>query len=174
MTREQIIYYIKDGKSYLTRNDFDGFFSNLYEAYRGEVYEFLIQEMGINPLKYMSRIPERLFTKVSSDIIIPENINRISSNAFNNYQGSKVVFSDDNNPKVSTIPNDCFTICPNLEYVYIPSSVLKIERNNFSEGINLEKLVVETPRRPEGKKLRLPQAEVDSYRKFLKFVDVQP
>lgn len=186
---------MKNYQKELETNNFDAIFKKLDRNTRPYAARFLLQDVGIPILDYMSSIPEYMFIgRVNGDsvgfrgtIVIPGNIKKIGESAFiyTSYETVKMLKG------IQSIGKGCFfgsavktvifpegltkiekqvcSNCPNLEKVYIPKSVTRIGEQAFGDDDNSNVLIVTEWRDSDAEKLKLPQSEKDWYRKRLKF-----
>ena len=84
---------------------------------------------GMNPLKYMTSIPDGMFYKGDcTDVIIPNNIKSIDNSAFYSCDSLISVTIPDS---VTSIGNSVFYFCDSLTRITIPDSVTSIGSSAF-------------------------------------------
>lgn len=185
MTNE-LKQFLVDNKNLLTRNDFDGIYkkaiSELQSALIKELTEFLYNLAQVDPLKYMSSIPQRMFFGVvlSNELVVPANIKldslSIKSMAVPTLRlqcdlvSKCIVGCSFNNviidSEISKIPSNCFYSCT-IEKVRLPETVLRIGNDAFGE-ISSVKIITPYRDNPQ-KRLIVPKNEVQWYKDHLKF-----
>lgn len=169
----------------IRNKNFDKLFLNS-EVRKANLIEFLINELGVNPLDYMTAIPSYMFSNnVSIDTLkIPGNIQKIYQYGIyqsnikhiiieeglrelqprsisNNSQLIDVII--ENGPRI--IPNKCFEDDQSLRKVFIPKTVRNIEYQAFPE----QTFVITPYRENEKDRLKVPQSEIEWYKKQLRF-----
>lgn len=179
---ERVVEIIKSGKSYLQKNDLDGFFKSINGAYIGPCADFLYKN-GVDIFKYLHNIPDGLFLK-NDNIKIADlsNVTSIGKQAF--YQSSieEVIMGDSvekideaafafcsklQNVKLSenltAIPVNCFYEDKSLTDLYLPDSVKRIALGAFSgcDNINI------TAHKRNGVKLKCAPDDVEFLKKHL-------
>lgn len=111
-----------------------------WEEYRNtELTEFLYSA-GINPLSYMSKVPEWYLTGHIGNIktvYIPSNCTSIGENAFAGMDNLKNVYMHDG---IVTIENDAFDNTPSLEAIHIPEK-LQIIPSSFCKNSGIKKIM---------------------------------
>lgn len=146
-------------------NDFDQLYKNLESALcsPGE-FSALMLEVGVNPLDYMEKVPDRFLDYAQiSNIIIPNHIKSLGKDAFSNNEklaGIKLpnsvtavgngafyhctnLVSIDMNEGIISIGEWAFCGCDSLETISIPSTVTFIGTNAFKDCGKLKELTYE-------------------------------
>lgn len=185
MADREVIDFLNSNLQLLKKNDFDKIFSIANMGLKGKIFDFVHTELGLNPLKYMSEIPDNLFyTSQLKGIIIPDSIKRINTNAFCNdtieniqvdspsVQLSAGAFMDCDALKsikftegLNKIPSRCFEDCRNLQLVELPNSLVSIGADAFNRAS--ADTVVIVPYKTENR-LRVPRGEIAWYKEHLK------
>lgn len=111
-----------------------------YSINVGDLTYILVQS-GIDPLKYMNKIPTRCFYKWydSVSIVIPNNIKSIQELAFWDCRGLTSITIPDS---VTSIGDSAFWGCSGLTSITIPDSITSISRGMFSGCSNLTNIVI--------------------------------
>lgn len=146
--REIAIEYIKDNIDLIDKNCFEDFYSkmdgNLGLVYRSAV-TYLLLESGINPLVYMSRVPEYYLygqkgvTSSIKSLIIPSSIKDIEVQAFSNCKSLNEVSIPSS---VEKIGYEAFADCNSLKSVVIPGSVKNIGSGIFYYCTSLKDVIL--------------------------------
>lgn len=146
--REKAIEYIKNNIDLIDNNYFEDFYSkmngDLNLISRSSVTSLLL-ESGINPLIYMSRVPEYYLYEQGDinpfmkSIIIPNSVKNIGVQAFD---GCKSLNEVSIPPSVEKIGSRAFSNCSSLESVVIPSSVKTIDSNTFYWCTSLKNVIL--------------------------------
>lgn len=130
----------------LKNEDLQYIFDNLerfkYGLYASTTfYHFLKDNCHINPLEYMTDLPNLMFLGDIKlyDINIPNNIKSIGSNCFANCTLlTKVILPT--NPNFVAIPKGCFYACKSLEEIYIPNNIVELKPLAFRACYSLKEL----------------------------------
>lgn len=195
--REEVRQFLNDNMVLLKRDDFKELFLrarqyNIPGTWRTEnlwpeVYDVLTSN-GIYPLEEMDTIPEYFFVKTNvKKLVIPRNIKKIESNSIFN---SEVVSIYIENPDVSIAPESMTNLpklqslnfpqgmisvpslkldsVPELKIIRIPESVVRIKAGAFT-NIPDDTVIVTPYRKDYSKKLNVSDAEIEFYKKHLRF-----
>lgn len=187
---DELKEFLTSNKNLFVRNDYAAIVKKLLSSdgyLLTELLEFLINTVHINPLEYMTEIPEGMFKGVEvPTIIVPENVTRINSWGLANNKAKNVIIS---NPNVELqrgflsgsaitsitlpeglklIPQEAFRNCSNLSRVNLPKSVLRIKPSAF-EYTDANLKIVTPYREAVSEKLTIPSSEVDFYKEHLRF-----
>ena len=149
---------------YLETNDFESIFKELPRNERSNVYEFLIKELGIDPLPYMETIFEYMFANVAlPKLYLPDNIEKLDKQAFVLANIDKVKLND----KIVSIPQECFGNA-GIKQIFLPESVKRLGKDAFI-GCNDDIIIVTPWRERKIDKLSIPTSDIDFYKAHLKF-----
>lgn len=179
---ERVVEIIKNGRSYLQKNDLDGFFKSINKTYISDVADYLYKN-GIDIFKYMRSIPDGMFyrndsikvadlTNVSSigiaafqessieEVIMGDSIETIGMSAFNLCTKLQSVKLSEN---LKIIPEKCFYGCVSLKDIYLPDSVKRISSEAFTgcDSVNI------TAHKRNGVKLKCAPDDVEFLKKHL-------
>lgn len=116
---------------WIENNEFEKIYQ-LHDTFDRAEFTQIMLSVGINPLEYMSYVPENYLngSKITS-IELPNNIEKIEPAAF--YQCSEL--SDVKLPNGLThISYGAFAECPKLENITLPPSLLYIKSDAFAES----------------------------------------
>lgn len=135
---KDIIELIKGGKSYLQKNDMNGFFSYVPSWYRTAVIEFFLNRTSIPIFNYMTEIPDRFLEESRNikQIMIPGNVKKIGRNAFD----SSSLVQVDMEPGVELLGSECFYNCKDLEVINLSDTIKAIPNLAFAGCTNLKKI----------------------------------
>ena len=184
---KDVIEIIKSHRSYLQKNDINGFLSSIDNIYqRGPVVEFLLLKTSIPILKYIDTIPSDFLYGAENvkSIVIPGNINTIEKEAFKNSSLVQVdmeqgvqrlgnyVFANSKNLEVvnlsdtiNTIPSHAFEGCTKLKKLFLPDSINLIGVDAFKGCDDVE--LIANYRQAD--KIRAKKSDYDFLKKHLKF-----
>ena len=160
---------IRDGKPYLKRNDFSGFYRNLnsqvgrwYDANCvGHITQFFL-ENGVNVFDYTDIVYKNMFNGAEiENIVIPDGVRRIQADAFANCENLKNV---DLGNTVTTIDSGAFANCGRLKNLFLPDSVTTLGQDIF-KGCNNIPIVAN--KRTGANRLRCKQGEIPWYKDHL-------
>ncbi len=184
---DYIINLLTDREKELKNNNFDAIVDIMYrsthdESFYWELYRFCLQELGIDILTYMTKLPKDFFEYFEiASIAIPENIKTISrqircgaiknlvinssamlpASCFEENSVESVTINGD----IKRIPSHCFYHCNKLQKVVLPDSVQEIAAYAFPQ--DNEDLIVVVPYK-ETNKLRVPRSEIAWYKDHLR------
>lgn len=97
-------------------------------------------ENNINPLDYMTSIPVDMYSHLKiENIIVPNNIKYIASDAFSNCPNLKSVTISDS---VASIGDDAFKWCVSLKDINIPNGLTYIGKEAFFGCTTLESISI--------------------------------
>lgn len=139
LSKEEIIEIIKENKEYFVKNDLEGFYNTIfelgYEYDTGRITEFLLN-LGVNPLKYMSYVPENFLcdSTVVKSFEIPNRILKIKEYAFFSCELLESIEIPDG---IKELDFRSFAFCENLKSVKLPNSLEKIGEEVFYHCENL-------------------------------------
>lgn len=149
----------------LEKNDFDGIFASLDNGTRSDVYEFLVNELGIDPIPYMTKIYKGMFFGTKrGKLILPENIEAIEPLSFSGAEIDSVKLPEG----IKTIPTKAFYNCT-IKRIFVPESCKSFGQNAFDSMNNSDFIIVTPWRESKFDKLSIPKSEVDFYKGCLRF-----
>jgi hypothetical protein len=126
-SNEEIKYaanYLRETKHLITPNGMSDLYFNAPENTTTSVMTAILLDSGINPLKYLSYVPEYYGTGVfKGDLILPTHIRSIGEYAFESCDIEAVHIPEG----ASRIEYRAFANCPYLKDVYLPSSITAID-----------------------------------------------
>lgn len=126
--KQQVANYIRSKKHLLEKQDLDTLYEECAYVVRPIVTELFL-EMGINPLLYVSKVPEGFAFQLDiTHIDIPNGITRIGSGAFD---GCNKLTSIDIPNSVTSIGDGAFFECEELTNITIPNGVTTIGPSTF-------------------------------------------
>lgn len=124
----------------LEDDNLDEIYQKIGKGERPELTEFLEIEARIDPLNYLSRIPNYMYYELDVvDINIPNNIKSIGAGAFTNCSDLQRITIPDS---VTSISYGAFSGCTSLESVVIPNSVTYIGDSTFSGCTSLTSITI--------------------------------
>ena len=165
MDIDNAIEVLNKNSSYLEKNDFEGLFKNIDEDSRADVYEFLINELSIDPLPTMRTIYRFMFAGVpGGKLILPDNITKLDRGAFAGARFDVIKLSDN----ITSIPTACFA---NTKFsrLFIPKACKRIDKEVFDADLDDDAIIVTPWRDSVTDKLNIPANAVDFYKKHLRF-----
>lgn len=143
---EKLMKFVRDYRSLIAEDNFEELYEEaaIVASYSdftvGNLTEMLY-EAGIDPLKFLDRIPSRFLPSeseypVDGDLIIPSNVKIVGKGAFFGCsQIWKVVIQEG----VTTLEEMCFHDCGNLRELQLPASIKKIQFRAL-HGTNLSSI----------------------------------
>ena len=81
--KKELKELIKDSEGELYRNDFDAIYNKIDDSYLSSAFTALLLKNNINPLEYMSYVPNSFMLEIDiEDFVIPNGIKKIKWFAF--------------------------------------------------------------------------------------------
>ena len=131
MTDKEIAEWIRDWmKNHPICQELDSMYDDFrrYRADRFDTGTLTKLIYGMNPLKYMTSVPDGMFfDSYCNEVIIPDNIKSIGSCAFYGSNITSVMIGNG----VKSIGEDAFSLCNQLIIVTIGNSVTSIGSSAF-------------------------------------------
>lgn len=160
---EKVIEVLTNNSELLKSSNYEELFKKINPALRAHVYQFLIEELSIDPLPEMDTIPSNMFTYYHTPkLVLPDNIKILEAEAFKACEIDKIKIGDG----VRQIPSKCFASSSTTQ-VFLPESVIKIASGAFDSS-DIQMIV--TPwRESRREKLSIPSNETDFYKEHLRF-----
>lgn len=182
---DDVINILNNYSGELKKNDFETILIRAGWRWAGLIYDFFLNELGINILTYMKTIPSGAFSaSTARAIVVPENIEKIEGGAFSNNTTveinvnsskltldsqafcnvralEKVTIADG----VKRIPKACFEACPNLKLVVLPGSVVDIAKGAFDT--ENEDLIIVVPYK-DADRLRVAKNDIPWFKQHLR------
>lgn len=141
--KEELAKFLKDEdiRDLIVRKQFDSLYEKCPNDLRSSLTELFYNNIGVNPLKYMTEIPRYFMmgTCAIKDLQIPHNIELMRDLAF--YGCSKlesIKFSEYS--KITLLPYSGFTSCGVLKEIILPPNLVEIGYRAFNDCICLEKI----------------------------------
>lgn len=129
----KLIGQLKKKYFYDEQPNWQGFFGEISKdapEVAQDLYRARDQKPVMDFLKYMNRLPARLFMGFNGieEIVLPPNIDQIGGQLFKDCKNlQKVTIEGD----VREIPFECFSGCDSLQEVHLPATVRKIGKGAF-------------------------------------------
>lgn len=185
---DELKQFLTDNKQLLVRNDFDNLYAkstgqrNLYK----EMTEFFYNIAKIDPLRYMTSIPSRMFfgVQLNQELVVPNNIKldyqsdsyiygltapsvlldcALVERSLTSCRVNKIVIKDG----PTRIPKEFLYDIRGTEKIMIPESVTRIGNDAFSDGFTGK--IITPYRTDESKRLIIPKSEISWYKDHLRF-----
>lgn len=157
--------YMRENQTLLKNNKIPEFIKKAPFGVGNIIYALV--ETGFPVWNYVHDVEPLMFCECEAkQIEIPEGIEKIGHNAFQGCENLETVILPNTVRKIGA---EAFRDCPKLRVLEIPDSVVDIGADCFAGDTNI-KLV--TPKRTVRNRLRLPNIEMDWYRKHLKAIQV--
>lgn len=136
-----IIEVLKVNIKDLNNNKFDTIYDTFYQIdesddnerdyYVTPLLTTTLLKSGINPLKYMDKVPPYYLVESDiTEIVIPNNIKEIGYNAFSYCEELNKICLPNN---LITIEEEAFQYCKNLKQIKVPKSVKYIGKSAFED-----------------------------------------
>lgn len=143
---ENVTQFLESHKDLLNRYDFDELYNEAHKTTGDEYVSIsgmtsIFLEAGLNPLQYMSRIPDFYFesNKAITSIEIPNNITSIGNNAFDGCKGlTNIVIPD----SVTEISDYAFASCENLKTIILSENLKSLPYCVFYDCKSLTRVVI--------------------------------
>lgn len=188
---EDAVTFLRNNRSLLTQNNFVQLRERCSDRLWPEVYDVLINN-DVNPLTYeeMTKIPSYFFWGVRGvrKLIVPKNISKIDASGIANCDDLVSIYIENPNIRLeegainyldnlqalnfangmTSIPKFKLNEVPNLKIIRIPESVTRIAAGAFT-AIPDDCVIVTPYRKSISKKLNISEAELDFYKKHLRF-----
>lgn len=160
---EKVVEVLTNNSELLKSSNYEELFKKIDRNLRAQVYQFLIEELSIDPLPEMDTIPSNMFTYYNSPkLVLPDNIRVLEAHAFKASEIDKIKI----NNGIRQIPSECFANSETTQ-VFLPESVIKIASGAFT-GSDIQ-LIVTPWRESRREKLNIPSSEIDFYKEHLRF-----
>lgn len=137
MSKQEVANYIRSKKHLIEAKDLDALYNECVYEYRSILTDLFL-EMKINPLMYMTKVPDGFAKELFiSTIDIPTNITSIESYAFSSCDRLVSVKIPDS---VKIIGADAFAVCDGLTSVTIGDGVEYIGDSAFYHCTGLKSI----------------------------------
>lgn len=181
---DELKQFLLANKALLQRNDFDGIYNKIKGYDRSvnkELTDFLFNIAKLNPLTYMTTIPDRMFmnVKLNSELFIPKNIKsgkiysaqipsvKFAANPGEVRFGACILDTLRIDEGITRIGSQFVYGCE-VKKIILPESVTRVGSDAFD--INNDDYKIITPYRAnESDRLVIPRSEIERYKKHLKF-----
>ena len=182
MDNQELKSFLSDHRDDLIKRNYDNIYESMYRRDRKDLTAFLVNKAGRNPLEYMSKIYEGMFSGISfKNFKIPSNISSTNTSVenlscealeiepplngilglkFENCSIKKVIIDEG----VSRLKSGSFDSDNSIEMIKLPSSLKKIDPNAISCDS-----IVATNKRDANSRLVISKSDVDFYKSHLKY-----
>lgn len=128
---------LKNNKSYIQRNDWEGLFNSLGTSTRPAIAEYILNRTKIPLMDRLKNIPPCLFQGLDMErIVIPGHIKSIGASAFKDSKLKEVIIETG----VQTLGKECFANCEQLNKIDLADTITNIPSLCFSGDTELKKV----------------------------------
>lgn len=121
--------HLRECKHLINPNGMSDLYFNAPENTTTSVMTAILLDSGINPLQYLSYVPEYYGTGLfKGKLLIPNHIKVIGENAFTSGDIETLIIPEG----VLVIEERAFAHCPYLKEIYLPSSITTIKKQAFA------------------------------------------
>ena len=129
--------YLRENRHLIAPNRMYDLYFNAPENTTASVMTAILLDSGVDPLMYLSDIPQYYGTGLFiGDLILPEHIKIIGERAFTDCDIESVYIPEG----VRVIEVGAFSHCHNLSEVHLPNSTIHINKLAFSCDANLRQI----------------------------------